>query len=1251
MTRRISTIVVLSLLAVVFVAMAAHAVNSPDKIPRVVNPLLLEKAFNYGALPYANENYTGPFDANASPPPGEHVSLGRASSSADPWKGAWIGDTWYDMQHNCRMTRMVDWGNDDRGEGFMVHFLWMRLASSVLENRHYAYNIYFAGGESHGQFLDAQVIQESGDYAGYVSLDVTDDGRGVLSGHNNQGSGYSPHTYWDLLPGVANFIFSNSRVPDTVMLAGTVDREAIWPAMRYQEHPTDPNQNVLHLFTQKTSPTGQITAEPIIYFRKVGFDTSGVWDYPPYIVDTVDVLAQDVSCANTGSGKVALVWSVNIPEPGEQASSHGYWSWTQWNNDIWYQISNNYGASWEPRVNLTQNVEGEEGYRAYGDLQSLITEDNDLHIVWHSRIWPADAEEGGAVLRWQTRMFHWGENVTCGRRTIVNLDWDSEDCYPPVWNITAGKMSISECNGKLYCIWTQYNDVPFGLDGDCHARAVTLPVGAANGELYLSVSDDYGLTWDTRRNLTNTHTPLCDPDPMEPGGPCRSENYASMNRHGTDLTGNMVQAVVIDPSGGYTGDYFLDVQYIGDEDPGTPLQELDNTTWQNNSVMWFRLACVEPITTSSFTPSWTKIDFPEHAKHGEDYNKEWTIENGGNALTTFTLALTEDPGPYSGWLTVSAELQGSIEVPYGCDNTITGTVTINGDLAINDPGTIVHLSGNMTATGNMTPATVVIPIDFWVVDTLIPPVYDTITTGCFKLVVGNSGNWGNMAGSSNPGGHVNLDFFDYGDCDDLEGLEDTIPGNSNNYVFDASPIICWTDVNDTVRCNWSFFGSYVDDDAFFPWSHIPVVNMVDFELYQSEFVTRDTGILFKKLWIAPYNQGPPDQGCNFIIQVLKVMRHPLANGDEIFDNLTIGEGIDWDIPSDSGSRNLSGFEYDHRLIWQQGQDYEPDAAQCQRNENRYGGIALLDIVEIEGNDTLTFTDGEVAEQYGVFTEDNDTWVYPNEGFVPEEMLTNMTDYEGYNKETDSLDNDLHSVMTFRSNYTLTPTGKLIIFKCLITCRIDYATFIANVEACQAWYLDHLVPKVTGACCLYDGSCVVISEQACTDAGGTYNGDDTDCESVECAGACCYYDGSCVNTSEQACIDEGGTFNGLGTDCATTDCSGACCVGVEGEDCVILSAAACAVAEGTYKGGGVSCDPNPCLGCCMPPIRGNVNYGGDDAIDISDLIYLVDYMFSGGSEPQCFEEADMNGDGGIDISDLIYLVDYMFSGGALPHDCP
>jgi hypothetical protein len=202
MTRRISTILVLSLLAVAFVAMSAHAVKSPDESPRVINPLV------YKSLQYAfpDASNVGTLNANAVTQPSEGVALGNAASSAAPFPGVKIGDTYYDYQHNGRMTRMVDWGNDVAGgEGFMVHFEWMRLATEVQENRHYAYNVYYAGGGQAGTFLGQTVIQSPGEYAGYVSIDVTADGRAVLGGHNNQGGGYQAHTYWDFGPGFAFF--------------------------------------------------------------------------------------------------------------------------------------------------------------------------------------------------------------------------------------------------------------------------------------------------------------------------------------------------------------------------------------------------------------------------------------------------------------------------------------------------------------------------------------------------------------------------------------------------------------------------------------------------------------------------------------------------------------------------------------------------------------------------------------------------------------------------------------------------------------------------------------------------------------------------------------------------------------------------------------------------------------------------------------------------------------------------------------
>lgn len=74
-------------------------------------------------------------------------------------------------------------------------------------------------------------------------------------------------------------------------------------------------------------------------------------------------------------------------------------------------------------------------------------------------------------------------------------------------------------------------------------------------------------------------------------------------------------------------------------------------------------------------------------------------------------------------------------------------------------------------------------------------------------------------------------------------------------------------------------------------------------------------------------------------------------------------------------------------------------------------------------------------------------------------------------------------------------------------------------------------------------------------------------------------------------------------------------------------------------------------CCYF-ISGNIDYSPDDALDISDQVYLVDFMFNSGPAPPCFDEANVDGfNSTIDISDLVYLVDYMYTSGPAPVACP
>jgi hypothetical protein len=79
---------------------------------------------------------------------------------------------------------------------------------------------------------------------------------------------------------------------------------------------------------------------------------------------------------------------------------------------------------------------------------------------------------------------------------------------------------------------------------------------------------------------------------------------------------------------------------------------------------------------------------------------------------------------------------------------------------------------------------------------------------------------------------------------------------------------------------------------------------------------------------------------------------------------------------------------------------------------------------------------------------------------------------------------------------------------------------------------------------------------------------------------------------------------------------------------------------------------PSSQCCLG-MRGNADNSPDNVVDISDIIYLVDYAFGSGPAPACELAADVNGDGSVDISDLIYLVDFMFGdpAGPAPESCP
>ncbi|MDH4157612.1 MAG: M4 family metallopeptidase [candidate division Zixibacteria bacterium] len=79
--------------------------------------------------------------------------------------------------------------------------------------------------------------------------------------------------------------------------------------------------------------------------------------------------------------------------------------------------------------------------------------------------------------------------------------------------------------------------------------------------------------------------------------------------------------------------------------------------------------------------------------------------------------------------------------------------------------------------------------------------------------------------------------------------------------------------------------------------------------------------------------------------------------------------------------------------------------------------------------------------------------------------------------------------------------------------------------------------------------------------------------------------------------------------------------------------------------------------CCKGVRGNANGDPDDKVNISDVSYLLEFLFGipTGPEPPCWEEGNANGDPDekVNVSDVSYLLDYLFGipTGPEPKPCP
>ncbi len=829
-----------------------------------------------------------------------------ASGVATRAAGMEIGITTYDYQHNCSMGRQVE----HRGGDF-VHFDWMRQTQTVQPGDR---RIFYQVANSNCQ-LEMPVGGEAvnSDYGGYVSIDAESLMRAIPAGHAGSNNlNMSSKTYYDFSLFGPEGLFSYYDFPDDLFgwyqNQGTgPSNQNLWPKIDLQEG----TETVLHMVCAES---GGALGDPqtLSYYRRVGpyaDDTlpgglGAEWS-AQRLIDTV-MNINVVVASSPMSDKVAIAWNAPADYRRDQGTEIEYFS--QYENDIWYAVSTDQGLSWitdigigsighevdDNQHNLTQ-YDSLSPWKAYCDMSALISSDDNLHIVWGCRKW-----EGAEILyRRQSAIFHWSEDVS-SVRTVVKAEWDTGGfCFGHAWGGDVAKMSISECDSKLYVLFSQFGNTEAPcFDTDSASQIV-------NGELYLTVSNNQGLNWDRPQNLTNTISDSCAP------GNCESDYWASMARYGR---------VLANPCQGIQSGNVLDIVYVNDRAAGGVIQD-GAGIWTTNPVMWLVTPCREIVPEPAYQDDAAEAygecydAEPLVLKAGQDTALTFTIVNEGTQDNNFYTSVTFYEAP--GWIVITPP-EGT--VPMGLNNSQDITLQISAPIGLPDPAILTaDVIINHEAEG--TPR--IIPVCLMVTSNFVYPQDALLSTACTRLKVFNSGE---LVRSTEGAA---LDFE--GDCDTLNEFT-----NSAIYLDDGSPIICRiNEANDTLRF-MAYAKSFTDDDGLRPLSDIALDQSNPYyERTWAHYATADTTIGFTAEYFMPKNGSQ----CSFVIERLKFFN--MTN--QALTGVLVGEIIDWDVPSDSLVDNGSGYDLSRQMIYQIGAEYNQDDAYeavCpQESHYRYGAVA------------------------------------------------------------------------------------------------------------------------------------------------------------------------------------------------------------------------------------------------------------------------------------------------------------------------
>jgi len=479
-----------------------------------------------------------------------------------------IGTSWYDMQHNGTVGRMVEKSDD----GYL-HFVWMNGTNSGASDRHVYYNTIDPSG-TQGWYMAGYGV-ESAQRGGYTTLDVDYGGIAFPCFHQVTGSSMNAHTAvgTDFFPHAGAFLVYE---PDWLYIGGA-EQEIIWPRIMFDRNQT------MHVVSTE-NPLSQTAGDPQRHYYTVGSydpltyevtfpDDPDTWTEMSWTM----TIAGDLATSDV-SDRVAFAWCWSKDFGGPDTS--------QWNNDIYVMIDDDgQDFHFENYFNLTQFIDPDPSWlpdtlmanmdtlRAYTDLNIFIDQDDYCHIVFTT---PSYFELEGTRYWHASIVWHWSEQFPGEFQMVHNAfddwDWNYIDCG--AWQVKAQRPSIGQdpATGDLYCMYQVY---------DCDTTAISM-AGMPSGEVYMSKSIDGGQNWSVGINITETITPE-----NATAGNCLSE-----------LSPTMAKLV----------DGTCHIMYVLDRDAGVVVQT--EGTWTFNEIKYHSVA-VDLIPASPTVVQ----DVPLHVAH------------------------------------------------------------------------------------------------------------------------------------------------------------------------------------------------------------------------------------------------------------------------------------------------------------------------------------------------------------------------------------------------------------------------------------------------------------------------------------------------------------------------------------------------------------------------------------------------------------------------------------------------------------